>query len=193
MSVRFYDDNSEQFFAQTVDADMTEARKRFLRYIQPGGRILDAGCGSGRDTKAFAALGYRVEAFDGSAEMVRMASRHTGQPVRQLTFQQMCWTHEFDGIWASASLLHVPRDELREIFVKLRQALKRGAVLYVSFKHGAAQREKDGRHFTDMTEDTLRYAFERLPELHCIDVWVSEDVRSNRSGEFWVNALVRRE
>jgi 2-polyprenyl-3-methyl-5-hydroxy-6-metoxy-1,4-benzoquinol methylase len=78
MSVRFYDDNAEQFFAQTVDADLTEARQRFVRYILQGERILDAGCGSGRDTKAFAELGYRVEAFDASAEMVRMASRHAG-------------------------------------------------------------------------------------------------------------------
>jgi 2-polyprenyl-3-methyl-5-hydroxy-6-metoxy-1,4-benzoquinol methylase len=191
MSVRFYDENAEQFFAQTLDADMTDARQRFLSHMRQGGRILDAGCGSGRDAKAFAELGYTVEAFDASAEMARIASRHTGMSVRQLTFEEISWTHEFDGVWASASLLHVPRNELCRIIGQLTQALKPGGVLYASFKHGTTEREKVGRHFTDMTEETLADELSRLPQLHCLDMWVSEDVRPNRSGEFWISTIVR--
>jgi 2-polyprenyl-3-methyl-5-hydroxy-6-metoxy-1,4-benzoquinol methylase len=192
MSVEFYDHNSESFFVQTVSADMSAAQNRFLQHVPKGGRILDAGCGSGRDAKAFVEQGYEVEAFDASAEMVRLAAAHTGLPIRQMTFQDMQWNRYFDGIWASASLLHVPRAELLGIMSKFTRALRTGGMWYVSFKHGASDREKDGRHFTDLTEEALRTELKAMQDLEVVEVWVSQDVRPNRASEFWLNSLIRR-
>jgi SAM-dependent methyltransferase len=192
MSTEFYDQHAEAFFADTVRADMSLAQTRFLVHVPASGRILDAGCGSGRDVKAFAALGYEVEAFDASAEMVRLASDFTGLPVRLMTFEQIAWTARFQGIWASASLLHVPRDDLPDVAQRLQQALTDGGVLYASFKHGETEREKDGRRFTDMTEALLRAEFLPATSLELIDIWVSPDVRTGRSDELWLNAIMRR-
>lgn len=192
MSVEFYDQNARSFFSQTVAADMSEAQNRFLHYVPRGGRILDAGCGSGRDAKAFAERGYEVEAFDASAEMVRMSSEHTGLPVQQMTFEQVHWDKHFDGIWASASLLHVPRSDLTHIIAKLRQALKRDGILYLSFKYGTDEREKDGRRFTDMDEEALQTELRQAGDLDLIEIWTSEDVRPGRTGERWLSALSRR-
>jgi SAM-dependent methyltransferase len=192
MSADYYNQNASTFFAQTVHADMTESQQRFLRHIPVGGRILDAGCGSGRDAKAFVTKGYEVIAFDGSAEMVRLASEFTGLPIQHMTFDQMAWWEHFDGIWASASLLHVPRAELPNVAGKFQQALKQGAAWYLSFKHGTEEREKDGRRFTDMDESMLRKDIVASTSMEIVDLWVSEDVRPGRHGELWLNAVLRR-
>ncbi|MBM1170349.1 class I SAM-dependent methyltransferase [Microvirga arabica] len=192
MSVEFYNLNAGSFFALTVAADMSEAQNRFLCHVPKAGRILDAGCGSGRDAKAFVERGYEVEAFDASAEMVRMSSEHSGLPVRQMTFEQVDWDNHFDGIWASASLLHVPRSDLSRIIAKLRRALKPEGILYLSFKYGMDDREKDGRRFTDMNEEALQTELRRAGDLNLIEIWTSEDVRPGRTGERWLSALSRR-
>jgi 2-polyprenyl-3-methyl-5-hydroxy-6-metoxy-1,4-benzoquinol methylase len=82
----------------------------FLAHIPPGGRILDAGCGSGRDSLYFLRHGYKIDAFDASAKMCRLASNHIGQAVTQKTFKEVSNAAAFDGIWACAALLHETRD-----------------------------------------------------------------------------------
>jgi 2-polyprenyl-3-methyl-5-hydroxy-6-metoxy-1,4-benzoquinol methylase len=123
-----------------------------LIHVRPGGDILDAGCGSGRDTLAFRTAGYNVTAFDASPEMCRMARQYAKTNVIHMTFQEVVWRHAFDGIWACASLLHVPQVELYEVLRRLFNALRSSGVLYASFKHGSGKRTVDGRSFTDMTE-----------------------------------------
>ena len=88
-TIRYYDRNAEEFAAGTVNADMQELRAGFLKYLRPGAKILDAGCGSGRDALAFLKAGYEVDAFDGSAQMCRIASERTGISVRQLRFEDL--------------------------------------------------------------------------------------------------------
>jgi 2-polyprenyl-3-methyl-5-hydroxy-6-metoxy-1,4-benzoquinol methylase len=105
MSKNYYDENYQEYFKNTIDADMSEMIEKFLSYLKPGDRILDAGCGVGRDTKVFMQKGYEVEAFDSSIQMVRLSSEYTGQMTRFLRFEDMDYVDEFDGIWACASLI----------------------------------------------------------------------------------------
>lgn len=191
-SVGYYDENADRFFRDTVNADMTALQHRFAELLPVGGRVLDAGCGSGRDAKAFAAMGFDVVAFDASAEMVRRAQVHTGLEVLQMTFAEVSWQQEFDGIWASASLLHVPRAQMVEICCRLRDAIVPGGLLYVSFKHGVADRFVDGRTFTDMDEALMGELVARIDGLSMFDSWVTADVRPGRVTETWVNCLARR-
>lgn len=191
-STSYYDTNADAFFAQTVDADMGELHRRFLAHVPPGGCILDAGCGSGRDTRAFLTQGFRVVAFDASLEMVKLASDHCGLVVRWMRFDDMAWEAKFDGIWASASLLHVPASELPVTFARFRTAMKPGAALYASFKYGEGERDKDGRPFTDMTERTLTDLVATVEGLRVNEIWQSQDVRPGRSFETWLNAIIVR-
>ena len=187
MSVRFYDENAQSYFDSTVQADMQDLRDRFLKYVRPGGAILDAGCGSGRDAKAFTEAGYAVTAFDAAAEMVRLARLHTGLPVHHMTFEQMDWLDQFDGIWASACLLHVARHDLPETFSRCAHALAARGAWCLSMKHGNTTRELDGRIFTDVTETEMRDLLEAVG-LNVRDIWLTADVRPGRA-DCWVNAI----
>lgn len=112
MTDNYYDVNGQSFFNRSVTLDVSAIREAFLAYLPAGGRILDAGCGSGRDTKYFAERGYKVTAFDASETMARLAAEFTGQPVQQMRFEDVAYENEFDGIWTAATLLHVPRKSL---------------------------------------------------------------------------------
>jgi SAM-dependent methyltransferase len=189
VSIDYYDCNSAAFFAGSVHADMRVDRARFLAFVEPGGAILDAGCGSGRDALAFKNDGYAVTAVDGSAAMVRLASEHTGLPVQHLRFDQIVWREAFDGIWTCASLLHVPRATLPDVMQRLAGALKPTGAWYMSFKYGNTERETNGgRRFTDMTEPLLTAAVLQTG-LAVVDLWTSIDVRVSHAGQRWISAI----
>ena len=191
MTMTYYQRNAQTFFDATVGVDMTSLYAPFLRLVAPGGCVLDAGCGSGRDAKAFSALGYQVEAFDASAEMVELAAAYTGLPVRQMTFNALEAVGRYDGIWSCASLLHLPQSELPEAMRRLARALKPGGVWYLSFKYGVSEREKEGRHFTDLDEAGLQTLVSPLPQVSIVEQWTTQDKRPDRY-EVWLNALLRK-
>jgi len=170
---------------------MAEIRDRFTALLPAHGAVLDAGCGSGRDAKAFAEQGFQVEAFDASLELAALASQHSGLPVKVMRFQELDAVARYDGIWCCASLLHVPRAELPEVFRRLAQALKAGGMLYASFKYGQGEREDNGRAFTDMREGEIAAMLKRIEgaELKVMQEWMSEDRRRERSDR-WVNVLI---
>lgn len=189
-TISFYDRNAAAFDAQTADLDMSALYKRFLRHVPPGGRILDAGCGVGRDARAFAERGFTVVGFDASTEIVRLASeRVSGRAeIYQMRFEDVTWQAEFDGVWACASLLHVPLAEFTSVAARITGTLRPGGAWYMSFKLGRGERMTNGRNFTDHTEKTLRAALER-EAASIAEAWVTEDVRRGRGCERWLNAI----
>lgn len=191
MTLSFYQHNAEDFFNATVAVDMASLYAPFLERVAPQGKILDAGCGSGRDSKAFKALGFDVEAFDATPEMVALASKHAGIVVRQLTFAELIEQERYDGIWCCASLLHVPVAELPDAMQRLAVALKPGGTWYVSFKYGSGEREKEGRHFTDLNEKALEALVSQLPDIEVVAMWQTQDKRPERN-ETWLNALMSK-
>jgi SAM-dependent methyltransferase len=191
-NLAYYEDQAQSVFAETVAVDMAPLYARFLAYVPPGGHILDAGCGSGRDARAFQRLGYAVTAFEASPALARLASDYCGLPVEVRRFQDVEWQDRFDGIWACASLLHVPMAELPEVLGRLGRALKSDGVLYVSFKYGAGEREHGGRRFTDLDEEGLAGLVEAVPARVVRETWVTGDRREGREGERWLNAVVAR-
>lgn len=190
MSIAYYDGRAEEFFRDTASADMAALQARFLRYLTPGARILDGGCGSGRDSLAFARAGFRVTAFDASSEMVRLASANTGLPVIKMAFAELGWDSAFDGVWACASLLHVPRADLPSIAGRLLRALVPGGIFFFSFKLGEGDRQAEGRHFTDMTERSLASLSEELGAA-TLELWQSRDARPKHEREAWVSVIGR--
>jgi len=190
-TLEFYDRNAAAFFQNTVGVDMSTLHHRFLQEIPKGGMLLDVGCGSGRDAKVFKDYGYRVTAFDASHEMAVLASEYLGQPVAVRTFDDIDEVAFYDGIWACASLLHLPLFEIPAALVRLCTALKPGGTLYLSFKEGEGERKKDGRHFTDLNENTLHDLLGNLKFIEKIDCWKTTDQRPGRTDR-WLNAMVWR-
>ncbi|MBK1674579.1 hypothetical protein CKO35_15015 [Ectothiorhodospira shaposhnikovii] len=132
-----------------------------------------------------------VSAFDASQALADHASRLLGQPVPVQRFDEVNEIERYDGIWACASLLHVPAAEMPSNFQALWQALKPGGVLYCSFKRGAGERDRNGRHFTDANEDQVRVWTRELPGLAGLECWLTEDRRPDRE-EQWLNCLLHK-
>ena len=191
-TLQYYEQNAEAFFQGTISADMRDAQKRFMKELPSQAYILDLGCGSGRDTKEFLQKGYRVDAVDGSAELCQKASEWTGITVRQMLFQDLSAKDMYDGIWACASILHLPRKELESVLRKISDALKVGGVFYTSFKYGEFEGIRNGRYFTDFTEETLRAMMAEIPSLKIFEEWMTHDVRPGREEDQWINILARR-
>lgn len=191
-TLKYYADNKEQFIGSTVHADMSANYTDFLERVIPSGHILDLGCGSGRDSLAFLQRGYKVTAVDGSPELCKYAAQLLNQPVRTLLFEDLDYEKVFDGIWACASLLHVPREQLPNIMQKVQRALKPNGVLYLSFKYGDFEGERGGRFFTDMNEETLKILIESVGGLTIEKMWLTDDVRVDRV-EKWLNVVGRRD
>lgn len=191
-TIGYYDRHAEEFLSDTAGADLSEIQDTFLSLLPEKALILDFGCGSGRDAKYFLKRGYRVEAVDGSVKMCRATEELAGIPVRQMRFQELREEKKYDGIWACASVLHLSKDELGDVFQRMSRALKDGGILYASFKYGSFEGERRGRHFTDFTEESFQAFSGRLEELSLERMWLTEDVRHGRSGEAWLNVLLRK-
>lgn len=191
-TIDYYNKNAQQFIEGTISVDFTQVQNTFLELLPQGARILDLGCGSGRDTKYFLDQGYRVDAVDGSPELCKAASEYTGIAVRQMIFQDLAEIETYDGIWACASVLHVKKAELVEVFRKMCTAVKNGGIIYVSFKYGDFEGERNGRYFTDMTEETMFQLLMKIPELNVEKQWVTGDVRAGRGDERWLNMILRK-
>ena len=191
-TINYYNQNAENFIANTQNADMHPTQERFLRLLDANTSILDFGCGSGRDTKYFLEKGYRVTATDGSSELCRLASEFTGIKVKEMLFQELDAINQYDGIWACSSILHLPKKELLPVIQKMCEVLKDNGIIYTSFKYGDFEGERNGRYFTDFTEKTFREVVEKIPELTIEEHWITSDVRPGRGEEKWLNLLLRK-
>ncbi len=163
----------------------------FLSHVPQNGRILDAGCGSGRDSKVFLERGYQMVSIDASQKMVDATTALTKKSARLLAFQEISFSEEFDGVWACASLLHVPFEELSGVFGKLALALRPSGVLYASFKIGGGERRQNGLLFTDMDETRMDAVLASIGELELLCLWQSDDLRPGRNDK-WLNVLLRK-
>lgn len=191
-TLNYYNQNATQFTQNTIFVDFAATQTRFLALLPAAARILDFGCGSGRDTKAFLEQGYQVDAIDGSIELCKLASEYTGIQVRHMYFQDLSAVSEYDGIWACSSILHSAKDELSGVMQKMIAALKPNGIIYISFKYGTFEGERNGRYFTDMTEETFADFMKDIEELQTEETWISSDVRPGRSEEKWLNLILRK-
>ena len=187
----YYDNNAQEFVNSTFMVDMQSLYQPFLNLIPDFGRILDLGCGSGRDALAFKNMGYKIEAIDYSAELVKQASDLTGIEVRLQSFYDLDEIDTYNGIWACASLLHCERHRLVDVLQRMIQSLKANGVIYMSFKYGDQDREKDGREFTDLNEQQAGELLVHFNQVSLAKQWISIDKRPDRT-EQWLNLLWKK-
>jgi SAM-dependent methyltransferase len=121
------------------------------------------------------ARGFALRATDGSLEMAEIASRRLNHPVEVMRFDELEERETFDGVWASACLLHVPRSELAGILARIHRALKSGGVFYASFKAGEGDgRDSLGRYYNYVSADWLRAAYASAGPWQCLSSDTSE-------------------
>lgn len=188
-TIDYYESNADGYYDSTVNLDMSAQYNMFEKRLYAGAHILDLGCGSGRDTKFFLDQGYEVTAIDGSEKLCDKASAFTGIEVRNITFQDMDYLDEFDGVWACASLVHINPDELPEILQKINISLKDGGILYMSFKLGDFCGERDDRYYTDLNEESITKLVNMISEFSLQETAISDDVRDGMDNQ-WISVIV---
>ena len=191
-TLTYYNTNAQTFIEGTINVNFTETQNKFITKLPQSASILDFGCGSGRDTKYFLEKGYLVEAIDGSAELCKLASAYVGIEVRKMLFQDLQEVENYDAIWACSSILHLPYIELIEVLKKMEAALKQNGLIYTSFKYGTFEGMRNGRYFTDMTEESFKELLQKLGNLEIEETWITSDVRPGRGEEKWLNLFLRK-
>lgn len=202
-TISYYDKNAEEFCRATKDADMSFCRDKFLYLLEQKNHIrikesdkskihiLDAGCGSGRDARAFLDAGYQVTALDASKKICEEAAKLIKQEALCIRFEEVQFQKEFDGIWACASLLHVSYAEINGVLKRFWDALKEDGIFYASFKYGEGMRIDKDRLFYDYKETALK----NLMINNCFlveSIFVTQDVRKSKENEQWINVLAKK-
>ena len=148
------DDDTLQFYRRNAEAYAGWAKAPstrlvgFLAMLPEAGSILELGCGAGNHSKEMLSRGFRVRATDGSPEMAEIAAKRLNHPVEAMLFDELDEEAVYDGVWASACLLHVPRDELAGILAHVHRALKPEGLFYASYKVGHGDgRDSLGRYY----------------------------------------------
>ena len=191
-TLNYYNEKAVSFSESTVHVNFTETQQTFLDCLPSHAHILDFGCGAGRDTRYFLEQGCRVTAVDGSAALCKIASEYTGISVKQMLFQDLDETEEYDGIWACASILHLRKTDLLDVLVKMRKSLKKQGLIYTSFKYGDYEGMRNGRYFTDFTEDLFADFIKDISGIAIEKNWITGDARVGRGDERWLNILLRK-
>lgn len=179
------DDRTLDFYAGEAETYALRARQTanarldtFLDLLPPGAAILELGCGGGQDSQAMLARGFDVTPTDGSPEMARQAEDLLKRPVAVLPFDQLDASGLYDGVWANACLLHVPRANLAAVLSRIHKALKPGGMFYASFKAGSAEgRDRFDRYYNYPSSDWLEAQYAPL-------TWKSVDMTEAVGGGY---------
>jgi len=232
-NLRYYEQHADVYAGKFDKFDFSGVRQRFVfaaqekaptnNYEGVAGHILDAGCGTGRDTLEFIKQGYVVTAFDPSPAMLRFCNRKIRKAAAvketelaakasrtvELTFDELSFRNEFDGIWAAASLLHVPPQLMPDTLRNLFRALKPDGLIFFSLKYGSGEHERDARFYTYYGRQEIRAMLQNISEAKEIAIWLTDSQGKDLSDEqqttmwheessgrydrsLWLNVLVRK-
>ena len=191
-TIDYYNENAKKYFDLTYNADMSIQYDHFLQYVKRDGKILDFGCGSGRDSLYFKNKGYDVTAIDGSEELCKIAREYTGIDVKNMKFDEFNDIDYYDGIWACGTLLHLHNNEILEVLKKLRDALKDTGYMFVALKNGKGEEQiLDGRYYNYFELNDVENLVE-LIKMDIVEVYMSRSVSNPEETKYWNNFILKK-
>lgn len=193
-TLEYYNKNAKQYCEQTIVGDLQENYNKFLKQIPSNSYILDFGCGSGRDSKYFIENGYKVKSIDGSIEMCKLASKYIGQNVECIKFEELNDIEMYDAIWACSSILHVEKEKLSNVLVKMIKALKTNGIIYTSFKRGAGHEIKEEKYYNYLTKEEMKNILDEISEDVKIIEYFETLPSTKRKAEdtVWANFIIKK-
>ncbi|NCJ08348.1 methyltransferase domain-containing protein [Synechococcales cyanobacterium C] len=189
-TISYYDLNAEEYFIRLLGANIDIIYKKFLDYVPEGITILDAGCGSGRDTKYFAFLGHKVFSIDASQEMVEISTKYTQKKTHLMNFYDLKFENEFNAIWSMASLIHIPKNDMDYIVRLFTEALRVNGIWLISLKEGEGEEIEEDRLFNRYTEEEFRLLLEKHSCLQIEKLWHSLDAIGRSQN--WLTVILRK-
>lgn len=190
-NISFYDLTAQNYFDLSYTFDMNKIQDRFLQLgIPKGGELLDAGCGSGRDSWDFINKGYNVLSIDGSQKLVDLVNQNPTLNCIKKDFLEIDYKNKFDGVWCCAALLHVPPFQFKKAFTNLTNSLKENGLLYFSIKQLENNYLDDGkREFFHPGKENLYDIFNKL-NLELVDYY--ETGKQNEPNQLFENYIVKK-
>ncbi|TFU01294.1 class I SAM-dependent methyltransferase [Polymorphobacter arshaanensis] len=165
----------------------------FLQRLKPGARLLELGCGGGRDAEAMLQQGFDVVPTDGVPEMAQKAAERLGIPVAVMRFDELVADTEYDAVWAHASLLHVPRAGLVPVLASIHRALRPGGLHFACYKAGGTEaRDRFDRLNNHLSLEQARAAYRAAAP------WRIIETQSYMGGGYdgvqgpWISIIVER-
>ncbi|MFP4266323.1 MAG: class I SAM-dependent methyltransferase [Desulfonatronovibrionaceae bacterium] len=191
MSIGFYRMHAGEYFSQTAKVDPESFIAPLLGYIEPGSRILDVGCGSGRDLLWLKNRGFSCTGLEISPELAALAREHSGRSVIEADFEKFDFSRiKVDGVLLIGALVHVPHERFMQVFSGIIKALKPGGLALLSLKRGQGIREtEDGRKFYLWKREELLTNFRELG-LSCIDSFVQSS--KIRESDIWMSFILKK-
>jgi SAM-dependent methyltransferase len=191
-TLQFYRDNAQSYadWAKAPSARLVN----FMKMLPAGADVLELGCGAGNHSAVMLDAGFNVRSTDGSPEMAEVASHRLGRPVETMLFDQLDAREAYDGVWASACLLHAPRDELPEILSRIHRALKPSGVFYASFKAGDHDgRDSLGRYYSYVSQPWLEAAYAKAGRWQTVAIDTGEIKSFDGAPATMLHVMVRKD
>jgi SAM-dependent methyltransferase len=190
--LKFYGREAEKYCERTVAAP-TPTLGEFLNRLPRSATILELGCGSGRDSAEMLRRGYNVLAIDGSPEMAQQAERLLHRPVMVLEFGNIDGEAKFDGVWAGASLLHIPIEHLGDVVARIHRILRPSGVLFSSFKAGEREgRDRFGRYYNYSSRFLLKAIIEQTAFWASLEIQEAPGMGYDGVSVTWLNCTATK-
>lgn len=191
-TIRYYDENAYNYILKTRDLDMSAQWRPFIDLLPAAGHILDLGCGSGRDSRHFLDQGFKVTAVEPSPVLASAAEEYLGQTIEVYGVQQVCAEQQYDGIWACASLIHIPHRQLPDCLARLETALKPSGIFYLSYKLTPTDNQAPRNLFINaLSQDELIAILTEIPSLSLHSWWHTISTIPD-SDDTWLNILCHK-
>jgi len=187
-TVEWYENNFKSYIDKHAGDDLEDLIGDFLTHVPAGGKVLDVGCGGGRDSLVMINRGYDVTLLDASLNMCISAHELTGAPYLNMDMELIEDHEKYDGIWACASLQHVPYDRQTKIWKRLRDALKPDGVIYASYHYGTGFKVEHSKYYFTTTGDVISAIIKESGTWDNIEVWMTKELVKGRE-EHWVNVF----
>ncbi|MDD6272101.1 MAG: methyltransferase domain-containing protein [bacterium] len=191
-TLTYYNNNAYEYFDTTKMISLDNLYSIFLNYITTKGKILDFGCGSGRDSKYFKDKGYDVYLLDGSINLANIVETELGLKVKVQDFNDFDEKDKYDGVWACASLLHVKKENISNIILKIKNSIHDDGIIYISMKDGVGEEiDNFGRYYNYVNEKEFE---ELLKPLHLkVDKYIKTNQRKDDSKNIiWHNFFIKK-
>jgi len=188
----FYARNAAQYVRHGAEAPSPYLLS-FVAALPADARVLELGSGSGRDAAFMLSQGVDIHPSDASPQLAREAERRIGRAVRLLRFNELEEVEAYDGVWASASLLHAPASELSDDLARIHRALHPSGLFVASFKAGTEEgRDELGRYYNYADAETLLTHYRTAAQWASLNIETSEGSGYDGKPTQWCWVSARR-